>query len=87
MPDIRITVPFEQATVAEASDSDPIAAELYRMSEPLVRGVFPTITEAEYQGMSTRRHVTFAKVAGRMNPKLLEACDLTLADLGIDDVE
>ena len=85
MADIRVTTPFEDATVQLASDSDPVAAELYRLSEPLVRGVFPTITADEYQQMTTRTHVNFAKVAARMNPKLLEACDLTLEDLGLSD--
>jgi len=79
------TIPFEQATVAEVLESgDPTARELYVRSEPLVRGVFPFIGYDEYQAMTTKRHVTFAKVAARSNPALLANCDLTLADLGVD---
>ena len=85
MPEIRQTTPFEDASLSLASESDEIAAELYRLSEPLVRGVFPTINETEYWAMATRRHIVFAKVAARMNPALLEACGLTTADLGLSD--
>ncbi len=84
MAEIRIVVPFEDATLTEASDSDLMAAELYRLSAPLVLGVFPALSWADYWSMTTRQHVAFARVAATMNPRLLEACGLTLADLGLD---
>lgn len=79
------TIPFEQATVAEVLESgDPLAAEFYIRSEPLVRGVFPFIGYDEYLAMTTKRHRRYARVAVQANPNLAGFCEISREDLNLD---